>query len=87
MPGLLNLWYEQMPYHKILPLEYNLSMKISCHRGFWPILCPALREAKSVAARSDLTTRLTARPKRRLDNSRNGRPGGDARFSLTQSGY
>jgi hypothetical protein len=28
MPGLLNLWYEQMPYHKILPLEYNLSTRI-----------------------------------------------------------
>jgi hypothetical protein len=28
MPGLLNLWYEQMPYHKILPLEYDLSIKI-----------------------------------------------------------
>ena len=29
MPELLNLWYEQPAYHKILPSVYNLSMKIS----------------------------------------------------------
>ena len=32
MPGLLNLWYEQLSYHKILPFVCNLSMKISLHR-------------------------------------------------------
>jgi len=30
MPELLNYWCEQLSYHKILPLEYNLSIKISC---------------------------------------------------------
>jgi len=29
MPELLNLWYEQPAYHKILPLVCDLSMKIS----------------------------------------------------------
>lgn len=28
MPGLLNFWYEQLTYHKILPSEYILSIKI-----------------------------------------------------------
>jgi hypothetical protein len=28
LPELLNLWYEQHAYHKILPSEYDLSMKI-----------------------------------------------------------
>jgi hypothetical protein len=56
MPGLLNLWYEQMPYHKILPLEYNLSMKISFPpKGFSRFCAQA---AKFVAARSDLTNSL-----------------------------
>jgi len=29
MPLLLNFLYEQHTYHKILPLEFNLSMEIS----------------------------------------------------------
>jgi len=29
MPELLNFLYEQHAYHKILPSEFNLSMKIS----------------------------------------------------------
>jgi len=33
MPTLLNLWYEQLSYPKILPLVYNLSMKISRPRS------------------------------------------------------
>jgi len=33
MPGLLNLLYEQLSYHKILPFVCNLSMKISLHRA------------------------------------------------------
>jgi len=33
MPGLLNLWYEQLSYHKILPFVCNLSIEISLHRA------------------------------------------------------
>lgn len=29
MPELLNYWYEQHAYHKILPSEFNLSTRIS----------------------------------------------------------
>ena len=29
MPALLNLWYEQLSYHKILPFVCNLSTQIS----------------------------------------------------------
>jgi hypothetical protein len=40
MPGLLNFWYEQLTYHKILPLEYNLSMKISRSGRLWYLSFP-----------------------------------------------
>src|SRR5437899_2404063 len=33
MPGLLNLWYEQLSYPKILPLVCNLSIEISLQRA------------------------------------------------------
>ncbi len=33
MPGLLNLWYEQLSYHKILPFVCNLSIEISQYRA------------------------------------------------------
>jgi hypothetical protein len=39
MPELLNLWYEQLSYHKILPLVYNLSMEISRCAARWFISC------------------------------------------------
>jgi hypothetical protein len=55
MPKLLNFWYEQLSYHKILPLEYNLSMKISCHRSPLADFVPPLREERLVAAGSDLS--------------------------------
>ena len=32
MPGPLNVWYERLTYHKILPLEYILSTRISRSR-------------------------------------------------------
>jgi hypothetical protein len=35
MPELLNLWYEQHAYHKILPSEFNLSMEISLPLADW----------------------------------------------------
>jgi hypothetical protein len=35
MPELPNVLYEQLSYHKILPLVCNLSMKISLHLRFW----------------------------------------------------
>jgi len=39
MPELLNLWYEQPAYHKILPSESHLSMKISRSRSNWMTPC------------------------------------------------
>ena len=43
MPELLNLWYEQPAYHKILPLVCDLSMKISHSLSNWTTACFGLR--------------------------------------------
>lgn len=44
MPALLNLWYEQLAYHKILPSVCNLSMKILQLTTIWVKACsPASR--------------------------------------------
>ena|SRR5260221_8312938 len=39
MPGLLNLWYEQLAYHKILPPVCDLSMKILHSLPNWATTC------------------------------------------------
>ena len=39
MPALLNLWYEQLAYHKILPSVCNLSMKIARVVSIWASAC------------------------------------------------
>jgi Fe-S cluster biosynthesis and repair protein YggX len=39
MPALLNLWYEQLAYHKILPSVCNLSMKILRSHSIWAAAC------------------------------------------------
>ena len=39
MPALLNLWYEQLAYHKILPSVCNLSMKILQFLSIWAKAC------------------------------------------------
>ena len=70
MPKLLNLWYEQLSYHKILPRVYNLSMKISCHVARWPISClPDKKKSSSRPAR-DLATLMTAPPRSPLHRVR-----------------
>ncbi len=43
MPELLNLWYEQLAYHKILPSEFSLSMKISRSSASWTTPCSRFR--------------------------------------------
>ena len=39
MPRPLNLWYEQLSYHKILPCVCNLSTRIFIGRSFWLSTC------------------------------------------------
>jgi Fe-S cluster biosynthesis and repair protein YggX len=43
MPALLNLWYEQLAYHKILPSVCDLSMKILHFFSHWTAACSRLR--------------------------------------------
>lgn len=62
MPELLNFWYEQLSYHKILPLEYNLSMKISCHAALWPSSCLPSGKKSSPTLVPNLATLMSSRP-------------------------
>jgi len=59
MPELLNLLYEQLSYHKILPLEYNLSTKISHEIGNGRRRA-SLPKGKLVVLRSRPVLRFTA---------------------------
>ena len=52
MPELPHYWYGQLSYHKILPLEYNLSIEISYRIGQWAMSCLPLPKEKSGALRS-----------------------------------
>jgi len=50
MPKLLKWWYEQLSYHKILPLVYNLSTKIFVSSIPLADFVLPLQEEKSVGA-------------------------------------